>query len=248
MKTLIAICALALLAGCATHYEKQLDTYKAVNEKRADEGKAKYDSLKAIATGASDSTKQVALQAWQAVAMVEQMAGGNRMQEPMPAPPPTVFDKTLQTLSILAPIAGNVWTANYAKNVALNASNNATAVAINEATQRTAQLGVVRDTGIGVAQATGGGYAGALQAALARPTYSITTTGNNNTVAGRDATTTTTNNVECPQVATATGGQSGNAAPGGNGGAGGTGGGNGGNSGAAAPPNVTQRADCVAGK
>jgi hypothetical protein len=248
VKTVIAICALALLAGCATNFEKQLDTYKAVELERSKEGSEKYKALSAIATGADASTKQVALQAWQAVAMVEQFGGGNRAREGMPTPPPTMFDKTLQTLSILAPIAGNVYGAYYGKTIAVNASNNAAAVAMNEATQRTAQLGVVRDTGVGVANAVGGGYAGALNAALSRPTYSITTTGNNNTVAGLDATTTTTTNtVECPQTASATGGQSGNAGTGGNSGAPGSAG-NGGNSGTAAPPSVTQRTDCSAGK
>jgi hypothetical protein len=156
-------------------------------------------------------------------------------------------DFTLRAGAIAAPF----YQANKATQLVLATVAANRDVQINEAEQRTAQLGVVRDTGIGVAGAVGGGYAGALNAALSRPTYSITTTGNGNTVAGRDATTTTTttNTVECPQTASATGGQSGNAATGGSGGsAPGATGGNGGNSGAAAPPQVNQRTDCAAGR
>ena len=252
----IFIVILAALSGCASNdFGRQLDTYRVVESARATEGAAKYTSLQVIATGASDSTKQVALQAWQAVAMVEQF-GTSKRGDSMPVAPPSAIDRGLQALSILAPIAGNVWTASYAKNVATNASNNAAAVAINEASARTAQLGVVKDASIGVASAVGGGYASAFQSFAARPTTQITVNGDGNTTGGRDA---TTNKNDCPQTADASGGNSGASgnggagAPGGNVSAPGTGGngatgGQSGPTGAGAPGATTQATNCVAGK
>lgn len=124
----------------------------------------------------------------------------------------------------------------------------------HEATERTNQLVAVGASNLGIAREVGGAfvqgnqsYAELIREALNRDTQSIINYGDGAYVAGRDVNQ--RNTVKCPQTASATGGQSGNAATGGSGGsAPGATGGNGGNSGAAAPPQVTQRTDCAAGR
>lgn len=238
MKYLIAIIMVALLAGCATNYKEQLAAYQAVETKRADAVAAKYTALSAIAAGADASTRQVALQAWQATTMAETLGGGRQNAlEPMPQPPETAFDKTLRTLKTLAPIASAVAGNVYQYRLGAKQSDNMAAVSLGDQRARVDSLSVVGNNNAAIARA---GFE-SLQGLAARPTSIITVTGDHNAVASIGSTATTTKN--CTTGGTAPGGNGGTSGASGNGGNGAPGtttggaatGGNGAGSGATAP-------------
>ena len=214
-RVILVSCAIAALTGCATpDFKAQLDTYKAVETKRADEKAEKYKALSAIATGADAATKQVALQAWQAVAMVDSLGNGSTQAQAMPQPPATAFDKTLQAISIVAPVAASITgsvmsyklgtnQAQYARDVALGDQrarvDTVTAVATGMGTLGSNGFAAIRDTaGYGLSVASSLGL---------KPTTVVN--GNGNAVNGSatdnsvNTTTTTTSTNNC------TGGSSG---------------------------------------
>lgn len=205
-----AVLAVAMLAGCAANpdYQAQIAAYRDVETTRARADAEKYSALAAIAQGADAGTKQTALQAWQAVAMVDTMRLGGRHGTDVPAAPVTWYDRGLNVLTSLAPVAAQVWGQYYGLRGQIAMSNNATAASI-------ANINAFRDIGLANADAMRGlGNAGfnALAHVAARPDY-VVTAGNDATIAiGGSATrtttttTTTTTNVNC----TASAGSGGN--------------------------------------
>ena len=193
MKALILIAL--LLAGCATpDFKAELATYEKVQTKRSDEKAEKYKALGAIATGASDATKQVALQAWQAVAMADSLGGGQKQYEPMPTAPATAFDKTLQAISIIAPVASSITGSVMSYKLGTNQAQYSRDIALGDQTSRVATVAAVTN---GMASLGNSGLNAAVTLGN-RPTTVVT--GNGNAVNGSTAdnsTTTTTNTNNC---------------------------------------------------
>jgi hypothetical protein len=246
MRILASIIIAALLTGCATNTDfiEQVKAHERIRVTEASADAEKYKALGAIANGAGDSTKQVALQAWQAVAMVDSMSGGHRQREAMPQAPESGIDKTIRVAlgvaSIAAPIAGNVILGLDAGKTNRRASDNATVAQLADARARVDSLAVVGSSNATIASRGFDALLGASQ----RPSSVITVTGNHNAVAALSSTATTTKN--CTTGSTAPGGNSGNGGASGTGGSGATGtstgttagnatGGNGAPSGATAP-------------
>ncbi len=184
-----------LLTGCATpDFKAQLATYEKVETTRSGENKAKYDSLGAIAANASDATKQVALQAWQAVAMADSLGGGRKAYEPMPQAPETAFDKTLKAISIIAPVASSITGNVMAYKLGTNQAQYSRDIALGDQASRVATVATVAN---GMASLGNSGLNAAVSLGT-RPTTVVT--GNGNAVNGSTAdnsTTTTTNTNNC---------------------------------------------------
>lgn len=182
--------------GCATpDYKAQLSTYEKVETGRSGEKKAMFDSLGNIASNASDATKQVALQAWQAVAMAESLAGGRKGYEAMPLPPPTAGDKFLQAFVTLAPVAASITGNVMSYKLGTNQAQYSRDVALGDQASRVATVAAVAN---GMASLGNSGLNAAVTLGN-RPTTVVT--GNGNAVNGSTAdnsTTTTTNTNNCP--------------------------------------------------
>lgn len=193
MKALILIAL--LLAGCATpDFKAELATYEKVQTKRSDEKAEKYKALGAIATGASDATKQVALQAWQAVAMADSLGGGQKQYEQMPTAPATAFDKTLQAISIIAPVASSITGSVMSYKLGTNQAQYSRDIALGDQTSRVATVTAITN---GMASLGNSGLNAAVTLGN-RPTTVVT--GNGNAVNGSTAdnsVTTTTNTNNC---------------------------------------------------
>lgn len=203
MKALILIAL--LLAGCATpDFKAELATYEKVQTKRSDEKAEKYKALGAIATGASDATKQVALQAWQAVAMADSLGGGQKQYEPMPTAPATAFDKTLQAISIIAPVASNITGSVMSYKLGTNQAQYSRDIALGDQASRVATVAAVTN---GMASLGNSG----LNAAVAlgnRPTTVVNGNGNgvNGSTVDNSTTTTTTTTTNTNNCTSGSGG------------------------------------------
>ena len=189
----ILLILVVLLTGCATpDFKAQLATYEKVETTRSGENKAKYDSLGAIAANASDATKQVALQAWQAVAMADSLGGGRKAYEPMPQAPETAFDKTLKAISIIAPVAANITGSVMSYKLGTNQAQYSRDIALGDQASRVATVATVAN---GMASLGNSGLNAAVSLGT-RPTTVVTGNGNavNGSTADNSTTTTTTTN------------------------------------------------------
>ncbi|MFN3630319.1 MAG: hypothetical protein ACK4XK_09770 [Casimicrobiaceae bacterium] len=190
----VALAVLAL-AGCASNpdYQAQIAAYRDVETTRAKADAEKYAALAAIAQGADAGTKQTALQAWQAVAMVDSMKLGGRGTTDVPAAPPTWYDRGFNVLTSLAPVAAQVWGQYYGLRGQITMSNNATAASI-------ANINAFRDMSVAssnsMAEVARSGFTN-LAHVGGTPRY-VVTAGNDATIAfGGSATRTTTTTVNC---------------------------------------------------
>lgn len=228
------------LVGCTSNpdYIAQVTAYERVETARATAHAERYRALARIAEGADAGTRQSALQAWQAVAMVDGLKdGAGAGKGDVPNAPPSWADRTFGLVTALAPVAANVWQGYYSTRGAMRASDNATAATIATLAGfrdlGTAGIAGTRDTAI-----VGFGAMRDLGAtALSRPTYQITAGGESLIAVGGNATRTTNSTNNCTGAA-GSGGNAGSggsstgstgttaaaAAPGGAGGQGGSGG------------------------
>jgi len=216
MKRALIVTTTVALAGCATtDYAQQLAVYREVETARATADAERYRALAALAKDGDSSTRQVALQAWQAVAMAESLSGGTGgpTKSAIPAPPPTAMDRAMQALGVVAPIAVQAYGLHTGYRLGVRQSDNAATIALGDQRARVDSIAAIT-SGMGALGAAG---FDALAHVGVRPSTSITVTGADNVVAaGGAATRTTTNNTNCP----ANGGNATTPAQGGTGGSG----------------------------
>lgn len=213
-RVILASCAIAMLAGCATSDTVRVKAWQEIRIQEVAAQKAQWDALKALGEGADPHTRDKLAMAW----MAASMGGKAHEATPMPAEPETVFDKTLRAISTIAPVAasitGNVMSyklgtnqAQYSRDIALGDQrarvDTVTAVANGMGTLGSNGFTALRDTaGYGLSVASSLGL---------KPTTVVN--GNGNAVNGSAAdnsvntttTTTSTNNCTSGQAGSSSG-------------------------------------------
>lgn len=183
MKVLLtAVIALSLLTGCTTGYEVWASQVTEIEVARAKAEEAQAKALEAIGTN-GDASAAVA------AAFALSNRAGSAQQPLMLTPPPSMWDRGLQVLSIVAPFAVEGYRSK---------QNRILGVAQTQASQAGIEA-------IVNGMATQGSYIQAPAANVSTSTVNTTSTSTTNTSTIRDSynpITTTTDNTHQPTVVT----------------------------------------------
>jgi len=124
--------------------------------------------------------------------MVDSLGNGSTQAQAMPQPPATAFDKTLQAISIVAPVAASITGSVMSYKLGTNQAQYSRDIALGDQASRVATVATVAN---GMASLGNSGLNAAVSLGT-RPTTVVTGNGNavNGSTADNSTTTTTTTN------------------------------------------------------